>query len=266
MRRRRRSRAGDAPWSRERLLMMLAGAAAVAVFAVLGLAWLVDQTLFGGRSAPTPADQATSAAGGRDAIAAQPMASTAPSAAFHADPSLTQAATIQVPAALAGRGAAGVATGFPRTPEGAVGQLGAIEQAVIEAMDLDYTRQVHQQWVMPGGPMFEQWSQTSAVRSFLASGSQGGQAKDVTTVVTAQPVAAQIKGADGPDWVLACVLLDVRVAIKTDARAGYGVCARMQWVGDRWLIGPGAEPAQAPSTWPGSQSAVDSGWLTWKEI
>ena len=59
------------------------------------------------------------------------------------------------------------------------------------------------------------------------------------------PAAIQIKGTDGPDWVVACVLLDVRAALKAEARMGYGTCERMQWTGDRWLIGPGAPPALA---------------------
>ena len=60
---------------------------------------------------------------------------------------------------------------------------------------------------------------------------------------------------------VACVLLDVRAALKNEARMGYGTCERMQWSGDRWLIGPGVPPAQAPSTWPGSDASVQAGWL-----
>jgi hypothetical protein len=246
--------------------MMLVGVTAGLAIIVASLAWLVVSTVNpSSHGVPTPSGQASGQVQGRDAIAAAPLPSVDPSVAFQSDPSLKQAGSIEVPGAVNGRGPAGVATGFPHTAGGAVGQLGAIESAVIEAMDLGYTREVHGQWVMAGGPSFEAWSQTAVVRSFLAGGAQSGQGKDVTTMVTAQPVAAMVKGVDGPDWVLACVLMDVKASIKTDARAGYGTCARMQWSGDRWLIGAGAEPAQAPSTWPGSQAAVDVGWLTWKE-
>ena len=41
---------------------------------------------------------------------------------------------------------------------------------------------------------------------------------------------------------------------------GYGTCERLQWTGDRWLIGPGTPPVRAPSTWPGSDAAVRAGW------
>jgi hypothetical protein len=234
---------------------------------VFSLVWLVVQTVVGMVN-PSPS-QATPAASapveGRDGIAAAPMPSVDPAAAFKADPSLRQAEVLAVPAATTGRGPAGVPAGFPHTTAGAVGQLAAIEQAVLEGMDLDLTRQVHQQWVMADGPSFEEWSQTANVASFLASGAQAGQAKDATTVVTATPAAAMVKGVDGPDWAVVCVLFDVKAAIKTDSRMGYGSCARMQWSGDRWLIGSGPEPAKAPSAWPGSQAAVDAGWLTWKD-
>ena len=35
----------------------------------------------------------------------------------------------------------------------------------------------------------------------------------------------------------------------------------MLWTGGRWLIGPGAPPAPAPSTWAGSDASVEAGWL-----
>ena len=83
--------------------------------------------------------------------------------------------------------------------------------------------------------------------------------------VAATPAAGQVKGTDGPDWVLACVLLDVRAAIVTDARIGYGHCERLTWTDGRWLIGPGTPPAKAPSVWPGSDLAIQAGWRTFQE-
>jgi hypothetical protein len=34
----------------------------------------------------------------------------------------------------------------------------------------------------------------------------------------------------------------------------------MVWHGDRWVIGPGDEPAQPPSVWPGIDLAIDVGY------
>jgi hypothetical protein len=83
--------------------------------------------------------------------------------------------------------------------------------------------------------------------------------------VVTTPIAAQVKGTDGSDWVLACVLLDIKARLATQARIAYGHCERMQWTpqeGGRWLLGPGTEPARAPSTWPGTDLAVQAGWKT----
>ncbi len=37
----------------------------------------------------------------------------------------------------------------------------------------------------------------------------------------------------------------------------------MQWVGGCWMVAPGAPPAPAPATWPGTQLAHEAGWRTW---
>ncbi len=97
-------------------------------------------------------------------------------------------------------------------------------------------------------------------------------------VVTAVPAAGLVKGSDGPDWVLACVLLEVRATIAVEARMGYGHCERLQWHRDprpsatdgtvdsgRWMIAPGVPPAVAPSTWPGSETSRRAGWRPWSD-
>ena len=68
---------------------------------------------------------------------------------------------------------------------------------------------------------------------------------------------------DGPDWAVACVLFEVRATITVQAQMGYGYCERMQWQNGRWMIAPGASPARAPSTWPGSELSIRAGWRTW---
>ena len=105
---------------------------------------------------------------------------------------------------------------------------------------------------------------TRNVQAFLAAAGLPTTAGVHGGVVTADPVAAQVKGVDGPDWVLACVLLDVQATLTAHARIGYGHCERLQWDAPsaRWVIAPGAQPATAPSTWPGTQAALDAGWVT----
>jgi hypothetical protein len=255
-------------WSRQRLATVLGVAAVAALTLLAGLGIALFQLVTATTHTPDVLHPPTTAAstGQRDAIAAAPMAAVPPEAGFTPDPALTAAPAIEIPAATNGRGPAGVATGFPQSPEGAIGQLAAIEQAVLDAMSLPVTHEVYDAWSLPGGPSYDEWEMAANVRAFLRSGRQGGQEKDPTTLVAATPAMAMVKGADGPDWVVACVLLDVQVSIRTDARMGYGHCSRMQWADGRWEIAPGAAPAKAPSAWPGSVAAVEAGWLTWREV
>lgn len=255
------------PWSRERLLVMLIGSALTAAVLLAGLVMAIVYALTDrGAAAVTVAEegQVGSNAPIRDRIAAAPMASLDPDAAFTPDPAVTEAAAIQVPMATA-VGPADVPSGFPRTPQGAVGQLAAIEQAVLESMSLPVTHDVHSDWVQPGGPSLEEWELTRNVQTFLASARQGGQEKDFTTLITVNPAAGLVKGTDGSDWAVACVLMDVQAAIRTESRMGYGLCQRMQWIDGRWQIAAGAVPAKAPSAWPGSRAAAEAGWLTWTD-
>ena len=101
-----------------------------------------------------------------------------------------------------------------------------------------------------------------AVQAFLAS-EAGRHVDEPGTSVVTVPVAAQIKGGDGDDWVVACALLDVTVTVVTEAGAAYGHCERLEWADDRWVIAPGEAPASAPSTWPGTDLATSAGWRTW---
>lgn len=259
------------PWSRARLLAMLGVGALVLVLTLVG-GGLAIWYAANGDARPTAAEavepigaEPAGSSPTRDEIAAAVMASVDPQAAFHPDPAPINPGTIEIPAATILDGPAGVATGFPQTPEGAVGQFAAIEQGALESMSLPRAREIHAAWVRPGGPGFEQWTLTRNVTSFLTSARQGGAEKDLTTVVSAAPAAALVKGTDGPTWTLACVLLDVQAWIRTESRMGYGLCARMEWVEGRWQIAAGAEPAPAPSAWPGSRAAATAGWLTWVE-
>lgn len=261
--------ADPGPWSRNRLLATLAGITLTLGLLITGFGMAVWSAI----TTPDAATPAPAASGEavvvsvRDRIAAAPMVAVDEDAAFTPDPAAVVAPQIVVPVATVEAGPAGVPSGFPQTPEGALGQLAAIEKTVLESMSLPVARDVHRVWVEPGGPALEEWELTRNVASFLAAGRQGGPQKDLTTLVTVTPVAALVKGSDGPGWSVVCVLMDVQVAIRTEARMGYGFCSRMQWhpVEQRWLIAAGAAPAPAPSTWPGSVAAVEAGWLAWTE-
>ncbi|WP_457255947.1 hypothetical protein [Pedococcus sp. P5_B7] len=267
-------------WGRSRLLATLAAGVAAATLFVAGLVLALYYGLRSAEAASAPHSAAWSAspkpvASGsgpayRDRVAAAPMLKVAPDDARRGVPAAVAGPVIDVPPAT-GVGPAQVPTGFPRTPGGAVGQLGAVETTVLQGMSIPQANQVYEQWALPGGAGVADWAMTKNVQSFLASAGQG-QSKDPTIAVTATPAAGQVKGTDGRDWVLACVLLDVRATITVQARIGYGYCERMQWHatptgtagdGGRWMIAPGAPAAAAPCTWPGTDIAFKAGWRTW---
>lgn len=259
----------DAPWSRTRLLALLGGLVVAVVLTLVGGGLAIWHATMGAHPAVVATDEpATAPTVGRpsrDEIAAAAMLSVDPQAAFHPDPAAVSGGSIVVPQPTVLDGMAGVPTGFPHTYEGAVGQWAAVVQTVLESMSLPRTREIHTAWVRPGGPAVEQWTLTRNVTSFLTASRQGGDEKDLTTVVSATPAAGLVKGSDGPDWSVVCVLLDVQAWIKTESRMGYGLCSRMEWLDGRWQVASGTEPAPAPSAWPGSNAAVAAGWLAWRE-
>jgi hypothetical protein len=133
-------------------------------------------------------------------------------------------------------------------------------------MSIAEVRAIHRAWADPGAPPVATWELTGNVQAFLASRA-GRDATGMPPLVTATPVAAQVKGTDGPHWTLACVLLQVTARAATTATVAYGHCERMRWTttdGDgRWVIAPGLPPSTAPSTWPGTDLAAHAGWRTW---
>lgn len=265
MQRHRFTHGHSAAWSQPHLIAVLCAAATVVLALIVGLGFAI-WTAIAEPTPPqpdgvTPVDDLAV----RDRIAAEPMPSVDPQAAFTPDTAVLPAGGILVPTPSIEAGPAGVASGFPRTAEGAVGQLAAIEKTVLEAMSLSVVREVHSEWVQPGGPALADWELTRNVTAFLEAARQPGQAKDPATLVRVSPAAALVKGSDGADWVVVCVLLDVQAEIRTESRMGYGLCSRMTWAEGRWQVAPGEPPASAPQAWPGSTAAVDAGWLDWVE-
>ncbi len=257
----------DSGWGRRQLLATLAGAAVLAAALLAGLAYVLADAV----TDPAPANPvlvsstASPAAGPkwRDQVAAAPMLPVDPAATREGTPAETPGRAIAVPPATR-EGPAGVPTRYPRTRVGAVGQLAAIDTTVLTGMSLERTRQVHQGWALPGAPAVGQWVMTENVRAFLAAAGPAAPAGAPPAVV-ALPAGGQVKGTDGPNWVVACVLLRVDATIARTASIAYGHCERMQWHEDRWQIAPGPQPATAPSTWPGTELAAAAGWLAWAE-
>ncbi len=257
--------AGDQPqaWSRRRLWVLLAGVCVVGLALLVGLGFAIRTAVVHATRTITPA-AATRPAGGRvdrDVLLAEPMLQVAPADALGGAPAVEPAAALTVPNSTR-TGPARVVTGFPRTPEGAVGQLAAIEQTVLSEMDVARAGEVHRAWVVPGAVPVDQWPLVRHVQSFLGSAGMTGRL-EAGARVTVDPVAAQVKATDGPDWVVVCVLVDVRALVRVESRMAYGYCEAMAWRGGRWMVASPGAAAVAPSTWPGTELAARAGWRTW---
>jgi hypothetical protein len=271
-------------WSRNRLLAILASASVVALALGFGFGYAVYLAVGSAVTGDSPGERPTLSseqmnssttlgAEHRDQVAAQPMLAVDQDAMKPTTPTTELADTIVIPEPT-GSGAEDVATGFPHTPEGAIGQLAALSQAVLTSMSVETAHRVYAEWAMPGGVGAEDWQMTLNVASFLGAAGMG-PTKAPGATVSVIPAAAQVKGTDGPDWTVACVLFQVEATISSQSSIGYGYCERMQWTrlqgnsevgspaGGRWLIAPGTPPAPAPNTWPGSALALKAGWLTW---
>jgi hypothetical protein len=152
-----------------------------------------------------------------------------------------------------------IPTGYPHTPQGAVAQLAAIDALALKDLNPLNPRQAYDWAVMPGAVPFAQWTpQVGASAILTAAGAPHGSTQLTSTWTLTH---AQIKGVlDDGNFVVACVLGEFDANYRSTVRAGVGDCQRMVWHGDRWRIGPGAQPAFAPSTWPGSAECVRAGW------
>lgn len=266
---------GTSEWSRRRLLGILVAAVAVAALLLGGLAYAVylaiagigDEASANTGVATGETERSTVARGAahRDQIAAEPMLTVPESAAFPTQSTGTTSAKapeIKIPSGTGVNGPAFVMTGFPHTPEGAIGQLAQIDLAVLQSMSLSTAEEVYRAWALPGGVRAEDWWITASVRAFLSSTGMGA-VKDPSASVSLEPAAALVKGTDGPDWATVCVLMKVSATYKSEGQIAFAHCERMQWVGGRWMVAPGVPPAPAPATWPGTQLAHEAGWRTW---
>jgi len=270
MARRRNDRAPRSPqWSPRKMRTLLAGAGlAVAVLAA-GVVLAVVHAIHPASGQPTddvsaagPIPEPTGPASSEDvqsSLAARPM-TVVPESASRPGPVSDQdpGAPIVLPPATS-TGPAGVPTGFPHTPEGALAQLAAIDQSALQSDSLAGARAVIQEWAVPGGPTTTSWSGVRAMGALLdGAGLSGGGSAQFAVVLT--PLMGQIKGSVGSDFVVPCIDFELDVTLQQTARGAVADCQRMVWRTDRWLIGPGDEPAVPPSVWPDTDLAISVGY------
>ncbi|WP_369832179.1 hypothetical protein [Blastococcus sp. TF02-8] len=245
---------------------MVAALVALAVLAgvVLAVVGVLSEEEPGSADAARQRDGLFTDTSSRDALAATPMPTAHPDDALPGPVSRLAAAVLELPRATAG-GPADVPTGFPRTAEGALAQLAAIDVTAMQTGSMDGVRRVITEWAAPGGPTPQTWSGVAGMASLLsAAGLPGAGSPQLAIVV--RPVMGLIKGTVGPEFAVVCVNLEFTVTVEQTSRIAIADCQRMAWAGDRWVIGAGLEPAPAPSVWPGTDAAIAAGWRDLRHV
>ncbi|WP_337822305.1 hypothetical protein [Amycolatopsis sp. A1MSW2902] len=166
---------------------------------------------------------------------------------------------LPAPALRAGRW---IPDGFPPSPEGALAQLVAFNQAGMSGGDPDTYDRAYAQSALPGASSVADSGLHVLLHEFrkaaqLASG-------DTTDGLTVRYDVTHglIKGtADAGRYVVACTLGQFTADYQGQGTSvGVGDCQALRWTGNSWRISPGARAAYAPSAWPGTTEAVDAGY------
>ena len=262
---------GPAEWGRTKLLMLLVAGAVTGAVLLVGVGLSVYFTV-APDSSPQPERPSRLRTGNSfDALAARPMPAAGVDAARPGPLSTTPMALLRLPV---GRrlGPADVTTGFPASPEGALAQLVALDQAALQSASVPGAQAVIRGWTRPGGPTPRSWSGVRAVAGLLSAARLPASGSPRLTV-EASPELGLIKGVIGDRFAVACVDFVVTATGTTTASTAAADCQRMVWTpaargagpadtgAGRWLIGPGSEPAQPPSVWPGTDRARRAGYL-----
>lgn len=261
-RRRRHQASGAAEWGPARLLTLLVVTALVALAVLAGLVLAVITTFTDDDPGPAGAGPQVSPPATdmsrQDALAAAPMPPAEPEAALPGPLATEAAGVVELPRPT-DVGPAEVPTGFPRTPEGALAQLAAIDVTAMESGSVDGVRQVIAEWAAPGGPTPRTWSGVDGMARLLSAAGLSSAGSPQLAIVV-RPLMGLVKGTVGPAFAVVCVDFEFTVTVAQTSRIAIADCQRMQWTGDRWVIGAGEEPAPAPSVWPGTAAAVAAGY------
>lgn len=258
-------------WTRLRLQILLGAGAVVVLALVVGGAWSVINLLTGSTPGDTSAGSGSgTATSAQDRLADKPLpAAPVEAAQPGGDLSTGNTGTLQIPPPMQ-VGDVGVATGYPHTPQGALAQMAAIDSTALSSASVKIAQDVITHWAAPGGPTPESWSGVKGLATLLGSAGLSADAQNGITIGV-EPKMGFIKGTVGSDFVVPCVdfIITVTLPGAQPQQVAAADCQRMVWqedsTGGRWVIGPGDEPAEAPSLWPGSQASFDAGYQ-WLEV
>lgn len=271
----------DGPWSRRRLAGLALGVIAGVLALVVGAVWALAD-LLGTRPHHLGQDATRNTTGS--------AATTSPAGPLDGDPGVgaeselaaarpgtlspAAAGTIELPAATS-IGPAGVPTGFPRTPEGALAQLVAMDRMALESVSVPRTQEIVTHWAAPGGPTATSWTLTHGLARFLSAAGQPATGSTSVTLradaamglIREDPPAADPGVPPGPSRILTpCVtfVLTATTPAGSDEIATAD-CQRLIWRTGRWMLAPGPEATPGPSIWPGTAASIEAGYQ-WLEV
>jgi hypothetical protein len=248
--------AGPEEWSRRRLQVLLAIAVVVGVAVVGGMVWSIVELTRVGPASSDGAKTGESPGAYGHAPRSAPIEEAQPGPLSTGSTGIIR---IQQPSSL---GRAQVGTGFSPSARGALAQLIAIDRRAIESGSVVTAQHVIASWAAPGGPTPETWSGVAAVRIVLESaGLPANGSTDLA--IQLDPAMGQIKGQ--PPTVCVDFILTATVRAGEPDRVAVADCQHMTWLGGRWVIAAGNEPAATPSLWPGTQASYDAGYR-WLEV
>jgi hypothetical protein len=155
-----------------------------------------------------------------------------------------------------------VGTGFPKSAQGALAQLIAIDRRAIESASVVIAQDVISAWAAPDGPTPETWSGVTAVQTLLESVDLSANGS-TDLAIQLDPAMGLI--LDQAPTVCVDFILTATVRGGEPDRIAVADCQHMTWQVDRWVIASGEEAESTPSLWPGTQASYDVGYQ-WLEV
>lgn len=196
------------------------------------------------------------------ALATRPMPQLPEAAAFpHALSTRTPPALITLPPAGGRNGV--LADQFPPTPEGALAQLAELTRVGLQGADPKAYELAYASIAAPGAPEVDSTGMHRTLVDARRAGRLPMEGALTNLSMTFTPLAGLIKGTtDGGRYAVVCVIGEVDVTANgTPITSTGGDCQALWWNGRTWQIAPGAAAAAGPIAWPGSDEALDAGYL-----
>ena len=263
--------------ARAKVITALGVFALVLVVVIVGLVWAGSTRDTGdadaapgapvggspGAGSPAPHAGAGTAAGGWDtggqtALAVRPMRQFPDAASLPQTLATTSLPVITLPTATRAN-PVGVGEGFPATPEGAIGQLAALEVVGLRDLNPDTYNATYASISLPGAPTPGAtplgYQVARNYDQIVGSGGAG------TITSRWQLAGAQVKGVtDGGRAVVVCVSGQLQAAAQNTVQVATGDCQAMRFTGNDWRIAPVPAAARAPITWPGTEAFNQAGY------